>query len=34
MLGEAIAAVLVGMAGLLLVLLPLFRPSNRTYRPD
>ena len=37
MLGEAIAAVLVGMAGLLLVLQPLFRPSgqqsaNRTSR--
>ncbi len=34
MLGEAIAAVLVGMAGLLLVLLPLFRPSGRVHRPD
>ena len=34
MLGEAIAAVLVGMAGLMLVLVPLFRPSDRTYRPD
>ncbi|MFL5461030.1 MAG: hypothetical protein ACJ8AY_10145 [Gemmatimonadales bacterium] len=34
MLVEAIAAVLVGMAGLLLVLLPLFRPSGRIYRPD
>ena len=34
MLGEAIAAVLVGAAGLLLVLVPLFRPSSRSYRPD
>jgi hypothetical protein len=34
MLGEAIAAVLVGMAGLLLVLHPLFRPSYRIRQPD
>src|SRR3954467_15105062 len=34
MLGEAIAALLVGAAGLLLVLVPLFRPSSRSYRPD
>jgi hypothetical protein len=34
MLGEAIAAVLVGMAGLLLVLQPLFRPSGRVRKPD
>src|SRR6185295_6682234 len=34
MLVEAIAAVLVGAAGLLLVLIPLFRPSRRIYRPD
>jgi len=34
MLGEAIAAVLVGMAGLLLVLHPLLRPSDRIRQPD
>jgi hypothetical protein len=34
MLWEAIAAVLVGMAGVVLVLQPLLRPSGRVRQPD
>jgi hypothetical protein len=34
MLVEAIAAVLVGMAGLLLVFQPLFRPSDKIRKPE
>src|SRR3954468_18931871 len=34
MLGEAIAAMLVGMAGLLLVFQPLFRPSDKIRKPE